>query len=1396
MPTIRKLFLLKLVIALALAAGLMAGVHTIQAGRIPDALLAHADRAAEADSPDQAIHYLRQYLEFRPDDTDAKERLAGMLKARPAANLDALILLYQQILRADPSRHAVRRDALAACLRRHRYADALSHGTELADAFPADAVVWWQLAAAQAALQKPDEAKQSYEAAIKADPADPLGYQRLIDYLWVDLKQPAEARAVLERLVTAAPHDAEAYLARARFEQIEGDPARAFADVRTALEIDPDHPDGLLMLADHYQKTRQPALARDCLADGVRLYPRHVRLIRGLAWLDLNLGNLGAAVAVLEAGMEKAANGFELLLPLADLLVQLGETGRTEAIVRKLEANPRPDAKMQARYLKARLAMRAADWPGAIALLTALRGEAVGMPGLETQTNLLLAACHQRRADTPAEQETLKLLLTHDPNHLAARVGLAQSYLAAGKLDDAVAEYEAAARHPAASFGTHATLLKLKARGLRWAKGSPADWQALDKAAAAIAPLASPGSADAAMLRADLASARGDARPAAAILRTEAARRPADARLWAAVADAVAKVAGVSAALAILDEGQAAAGDGPDLRLARADLYGRDPARLRPIDQLAGAADGWPDADQTRLLYGLVEVFDRAGDDAKVLETYQRIAARRPADVGVWEAVGERAVAAGDAKALASAKATLAKLDPAGKSVALVDAWAAGKAAAPDQARPAADALVQMYGAEPDRADVCVALGKLKQISGDRATASALFDRATRLEPSRLPPMQAHLAAVATAGQAEKLSGLMTRLAADPRWAGEAFRRAVRGAVRQAPVAGPALLAAARPFVESEPDGLGWLGEGYLALGRPQEAGDYFGRAADAPTATADDILRLAIHVGKTDRAAAAAVMASAQKRMPGPLYFATAASFADTPAAPVGWTPEFTTPADGRLYTQSRLALTLSRYRRSDGIALLQQFLAGQPTPADVTWAKRNLAMLLAVRAGPGDRQQAMTLLTSVDDTAGQTADEKRSTAAVLTALSKHLDGADRQAVIDRAIRALEDLVKETQSPRDGYLLAQVYRAAGQREASTRVLNGLLQADKRSLAFHVMGLEEAAELDDLATAQAFADRLIMLHPTDFRAIASVARFECRAGRADRALVLAESYLRTADPAAGDLPAKSARVAELLDELARRPKVRGTPAGQAMIRSAIARYESLLTARPEAVVAVAGLLGLDGRPADGFAAIDKQPTLPSRLKAAAGLAVLRTPGATGQQFMQVREWLDAAKAEEPDAVPLKLFDGEFYALRQDFPAAERAYEAALAQDPRNVVALNNLAWILAPRPDAAARATALVDRAVAELGLTGELLDTRARIRIAAKQYELAERDLTEALAQEKTPLRLFHMALSKQGQTPPRPDEADRAFKQAKERGLDPKTVHPADLPQYRTLDAARTGG
>lgn len=1418
LPTINKKFLLKLVVVVALLVGGLVLAHTVQAGRIPDALMAQADRAHEQvdDDPkkgDAAIAYLRQYLEFRPNDVEAMEKLGDWLRVRKkTSDPSDLLRLYDKILAADPNRHDTRREALKASLRLARFTDAESHAAVLTKQFPDDPKLWLDLAYARRGLQKHNDARECYEAALKADPKMAVAYQEYAEFLLNDLKSKDEAKKVLDRLVAALPADPAALSARGRFNAaIENDVA-AIADARKALTLDPLNADATLLLAEQLQKGRDIQAAVDLFKDGIKAHPTDARFVRGLAWLEVNRGNTGASVAALEDGMARVGerDAFDLLVPLADLLLQLRDSDRAKALIKKLEGlKPTERARlrtvqMQALYLKGRLAMSETRWSEAIDLLTQLRSQAGELLGLECQVNLLLSLCHQRTGNFDMEEQTLKLLLGKDPNHAAARVTLGTAYMNAGRFDEAVTEFEHASRSRFATASTRATLLKLKAARLRATAADKRAWDELDTQAKQFS--GSFNGSEMALLRAELYALRRSPDRAIGVLRDEAMKRPTDARLWAGYATAAADYAGVPAGLSILDEAQAMCGDRPELRLARAALYARDPAHLRPIDPLAAQIDTWPEVDQNKVLYGLVEVYDRLGDEAGVVRTFRRIAGRYQSDTAVWEGLFDRATRSGDVATATEARGMLAKLQPAlGKSDAVMIAWQVANARQASDAPAAIEGLVKQFGQNPDRGDVCVALAKLRAITGDPAAANALFMRAVRLEPVRFGPTQEYLAFLTAGGQDDQLTRLLTRLTQDHRWCGEPLRRAVRQTIaRVQPVAAKRLLDIVRPAVEPEPDGLGWLGDCYAVCGFKTDATACYDRATGTKVSTSDDWLRKAVRAAEAgDTDAAAKAIGEAKEKLSSPsLYLMTAALYAEHPAAPKEWAPTPLSAADKKLYAQARLAIKLSKFDRDSAVGVLEDYLSDKEVPTESTaWARRNLAMLLAARGTSTDRARAKEMLTDADKSPGDTTDEKRSTAAVLMQLSRQLEGTDRDQVLDRAIQVLTEVGKETSNPRDKFLLAQLYRTAAVRSEEARanncrkqarmILQDLIKADPRNPENYVAALEEMTEPADKELAEKCAAALITNYRTDFRVVQAVCRFECRVGRPENALAHAVAYSRTADSTPGDLQFRSARTAELLDELARRPGIQGTPIGRQMTDVAVEKYEALFVTRPEAIVALVGLLSADGRAEAGFAKIEKHATqLPSRVKLLAGLAILRTGGATESQFKKVSEWLAAALQEEPGSTAVLSNAGEYHLLRRDLAEAEKAYAAVLAAEEQNVIALSNMAWVLANNPDAADRALQMIERATRAVGLTGELLDTRARVKIAQKEYEPAARDLEAALKQEQTPLRLFHLALAEHLQGGEHTEAAGKHFREAKEKGLRGVTVHPADRDTFTEFE------
>src|SRR5262245_43345338 len=138
MPTLNTKLLLRVAIALAIVGCGLAVLHHVQAGRTPDAVLWQANEAADKGNTDKAIFYLRQYLEFRPDDYDAAVRLADLMAERgvSAKDLSNALFLYERVLREAPQRTDVGRKLITLCIRIGRHGDALVHAERLLQTTP------------------------------------------------------------------------------------------------------------------------------------------------------------------------------------------------------------------------------------------------------------------------------------------------------------------------------------------------------------------------------------------------------------------------------------------------------------------------------------------------------------------------------------------------------------------------------------------------------------------------------------------------------------------------------------------------------------------------------------------------------------------------------------------------------------------------------------------------------------------------------------------------------------------------------------------------------------------------------------------------------------------------------------------------------------------------------------------------------------------------------------------------------------------------------------------------------------------------------------------------------------------------------------------------------------
>ena len=141
-------------------------------------------------------------------------------------------------------------------------------------------------------------------------------------------------------------------------------------------------------------------------------------------------------------------------------------------------------------------------------------------------------------------------------------------------------------------------------------------------------------------------------------------------------------------------------------------------------------------------------------------------------------------------------------------------------------------------------------------------------------------------------------------------------------------------------------------------------------------------------------------------------------------------------------------------------------------------------------------------------------------------------------------------------------------------------------------------------------------------------------------------------------------------------------------------QTALARVQALLEQRPDD----AGALELQGdvqarlkQPAAAEAAYSKAQQLRPSARLAASLYQVRLAAHADQPQQPLEQWL----AREPTSWPIRDLLGQYYLGAGKSPRlAAQQFEASIAQQPNDVVALNNLAWALNQAGDPGAEAFA------------------------------------------------------------------------------------------------------
>jgi tetratricopeptide (TPR) repeat protein len=137
-----------------------------------------------------------------------------------------------------------------------------------------------------------------------------------------------------------------------------------------------------------------------------------------------------------------------------------------------------------------------------------------------------------------------------------------------------------------------------------------------------------------------------------------------------------------------------------------------------------------------------------------------------------------------------------------------------------------------------------------------------------------------------------------------------------------------------------------------------------------------------------------------------------------------------------------------------------------------------------------------------------------------------------------------------------------------------------------------------------------------------------------------------------------------------------------------------------------------------------------------------------------------------------------------------FKEAGKIYEKIILRDPKNIIALNNLAILRALHENNPDEGRTLINRAIQNAGPMPELLDSRAVVLLQLEDFAQAAQDLEDVLAVAPTPGSAFRLAWVHHRANNPK--GAKDALGRARDLGLKKTDLHPLEFQAYDEVTRA----
>jgi predicted Zn-dependent protease len=1307
----------------------------------------------------RAFNTLETAVRNNPDDDDLRLQLAEF-QLRVGRGTDArehLSLLATRLAEPPPADSDESQADREARLRKVRFLNATTYlgSGEIEEA-----------ARIVAEMVGYDLEKRQFRDAAEEVTADTDAYVMLAAILQERMEARDDARLVLEELVRRQGDDPRAWLAMTSWYRERGALDQAAAAMAKALELDPDAPECVFADFELALASRDLDRAEATVRRAVELFPDDERSYRGLAAVLMQQGDVGDAEQTLLDGVERLPAKASLQLMLTDNLLQqnkLDEAAQAITRIRELYGSESGPVGL----LEARLLVAERRWNEAKLKLEQVRPLVLGNGELVRQVDLYLAQCHAQLNEYDSQLEVNRRILSDEPGSLAARAGVAQALISAGKTAEALIEFEAiAAALPADKLATIPQvwypLLQLRLASQAGLPEAERDWSGVDGLLDSLAASATISPSQLALLRAEALIRRGEQQAARELLEATATA-DADVQVWAAVVTLALRADGPDAAAAALARVPDRLADSPALMAVEARIAASRPAEVarQALDDLEKRAANLPSAEAAGVFVTIAPIRLAAGDRDAAARLWQQAAAKAPDDLAIREAILEMAVMMEDLEQARSTVEEIAKIAGgtsarsrvAEASVTLLQARLrlaelaqAGKPPGRDLPEDVRELLDQarnlLIEAETERPGWGQVQALFADAEGLRANRPAAIDRLRRAvaagpaNPALVRRLVALLYAENRLEEAQEAMALLgedgiqglERISAEVELRAGKLDEAV--ALAEQSVAGD---------TQSHEDLL-WLGQLLARSGKLERAGEVLEQAttmaADEPeTWLALFNFRVATGGGE----AALAPLERAVALMPEPrrqLTLAQGYQMLGQREKAAGVLQE----AAGRWpddldVTRALAADQVSRGRRDEARQLLDKILTADDDAADAkSWARRTLAELEASRGSYRDLQRAIELLQANRTSGESLAPEDLSLEISLLA------NRPEPASWRRAIEQLEALAKQKPLTAGERLTrVQLQEKLGDWPAARDELVALVATPKAPPAYVALLIEKLIAHGEASTAKIWLRRLEKTAPNSPITLALEAKLAIAENDRAKAVECARRLMPDGD-AAVEKPAQLNAVAKLMEDL-------GFPKAADRL---LERYAALDVAGIQAWVE---FLGRQGRVDEALDLLEsKWDSLSLERAVAVAVQVLRSQvdeAAASEAAGRIAPWIEKAKRQDPGSVVVRLLDAELQALQDRNAEAEGIYRDLLAD--RNLkateaaIVANNLAFHLA-KPDSAAEARKLIDTAIDQLGPLPDLLDTRGLVRLAQGDHAGGAADLREAIL-DPSATKYLHLA-------------------------------------------------